>query len=284
MRLANAGGRAVLVVDDGVIDVATASGGSLPADPQLIYDHWDAVRALADRITSPHAPLDVQRLGVPVPRPRQIFAIGMNYAGHVAEAGVELPTFPPTFTKFPTCLTGPDATVQLPSAFVDWEVELVVVIGAHAYEVAEGAGWSHVAGLTVGQDLSERIVQTRPPAPQFSLGKSFPGFGPTGPWIVTPDELANPDDLALGCTLNGEEVQKGRTSDLIFGVDALINRLSSITPLLPGDLIFTGTPSGVGGTRTPPRFLAPGDELISTIEGIGTIHTHLIDRTLNHDL
>ena len=181
----------------------------------------------------------------------------MNYAAHAAEAGVEHPTFPPTFTKFPTCLTGPDATVELPSEFVDWEVELVVVIGRLAYEVAVGDGWRHVAGLTVGQDLSERIVQTRPPAPQFSLGKSFPGFGPIGPWVITPDELDDPDDLALGCTVNGEEVQKSRTSDLIFGVDALIHHLSSITPLLPGDLIFTGTPSGVGGTRTPPRSSPP---------------------------
>jgi 2-keto-4-pentenoate hydratase/2-oxohepta-3-ene-1,7-dioic acid hydratase in catechol pathway len=208
-----------------------------------------------------------------------VFAIGMNYAAHAAEAGIEAPEFPPTFTKFPTCLTGPDATVALPSAFVDWEVELVAVIGSAAYEVEVGKGWSHVAGLTVGQDLSERIVQTRPPAPQFSLGKSFPGFGPTGPWVITPDELDDPDDLALGCTVNGEEVQKSRTSDLIFGVDALVHLLSSITPLLPGDLIFTGTPSGVGGTRTPPRFLAPGDELVSTIEGLGTIHTHLVHRS-----
>ena len=119
-------------------------------------------------------------------------------------------------------------------------------------------------------------MQTRPPAPQFSLGKSFPGFGPIGPWVVTPDELDDPDDLELGCTVNGEEVQKSRTSDLIFGADALIHLLSSVTPLLPGDLIFTGTPAGVGGTRTPPRFLSPGDELVSTIEGIGTIRTGFI--------
>jgi 2-keto-4-pentenoate hydratase/2-oxohepta-3-ene-1,7-dioic acid hydratase in catechol pathway len=273
MRVANVDGRAVLVQDEGIVDIAAASNGSLPHDPQALYERWDEVRALAQRAPSCDAPLDPRRLLAPVPRPRQVFAIGMNYAAHAAEAGVEPPTFPPTFTKFPTCLTGPDAQVELPSEFVDWEVELVVVIARRAYEVAEGAGWSHVAGLTVGQDLSERIVQTRPPAPQFSLGKSFPGFGPTGPWIVTPDELENPDDLALGCAVNGEEVQKGRTSDLIFGVDALIHALSSITPLLPGDLIFTGTPSGIGGSRTPPRFLAPGDELVSTIEGVGTIHT-----------
>jgi 2,4-didehydro-3-deoxy-L-rhamnonate hydrolase len=279
MRVANADGRAVLVVDDGIVDIATASGGALPTDAQLLFEQWDDVRALADRVQGPEEPFEPSALQAPVPRPRQVFAIGMNYAAHAAEAGVEAPEFPPTFTKFPTCLTGPDATVALPSAFVDWEVELVAVIGSAAYEVEVGKGWSHVAGLTVGQDLSERIVQTRPPAPQFSLGKSFPGFGPTGPWVITPDELDDPDDLALGCTVNGEEVQKSRTSDLIFGVDALVHLLSSITPLLPGDLIFTGTPSGVGGTRTPPRFLAPGDELVSTIEGLGTIHTHLVHRS-----
>ena len=279
MRVANADGRAVLVVDDGIVDIATASAGALPTDAQLLYERWDDVRALADRAQGPEEPFELSALHAPVPRPRQVFAIGMNYAAHAAEAGVEAPEFPPTFTKFPTCLTGPDATVALPSAFVDWEVELVAVIGSAAYEVEVGKGWSHVAGLSVGQDLSERIVQTRPPAPQFSLGKSFPGFGPTGPWVITPDELDDPDDLALSCTVNGEEVQKSRTSDLIFGVDALIHLLSSIMPLLPGDLIFTGTPSGVGGTRTPPRFLTPGDELVSTIEGIGTIHTHLVDRS-----
>lgn len=279
MRVANVAGRSALVHQDGIVDIATASGGSLPHDPQALFDHWDEVRALADRVASADAPLDPRQLLAPVPRPRQVFAIGMNYAAHAAEAGTESPTFPPTFTKFPTCLTGPDATVELPGAFVDWEVELVVAIGRHAYEVAPGDGWAHVAGLMVGQDLSERAVQLRPPAPQFSLGKSFPGFGPIGPWIVTPDELDDRDDLAIECTLNGEEVQKSRTSDLIFGIDALVHLLSSITPLLPGDLIFTGTPSGVGGTRTPPRFLAPGDELVSTIEGIGALHTHLVERS-----
>jgi 2-keto-4-pentenoate hydratase/2-oxohepta-3-ene-1,7-dioic acid hydratase in catechol pathway len=279
MRIAVVDGRAVLVRGEGIVDVAAASGGALPSDPQRLYEQWDELRTLSERVTAATAPLEPDKLQAPVPRPRQVFAIGMNYAAHAAEADVEPPTFPPTFTKFPTCLTGPAATVALPSAFVDWEVELVVVIGRPAYEVAPGDGWRHVAGLTVGQDLSERVVQTRPPAPQFSLGKSFPGFGPIGPWVVTPDELDDPDDLALGCTVNGEEVQKSRTSDLIFGVDALVHALSSVTPMLPGDLIFTGTPSGVGGARTPPRFLAPGDALVSTIEGIGTIHTHLVARS-----
>jgi 2-keto-4-pentenoate hydratase/2-oxohepta-3-ene-1,7-dioic acid hydratase in catechol pathway len=273
MKLANHGGRLSLVVDEGIVDVAEASGGRFTPDPQSIYERWDEFVAWPAP-TVATAPLDRAALLAPVPRPRQVFAIGLNYAGHAAEAGQDVPGFPPTFTKFPTCLTGPDATVALPTQFVDWEVELVVVIGRRAYDVARGEGWSHIAGLTVGQDLSERIVQTRPPAPQFSLGKSFPGFGPIGPYVVTPDEIDHPDDLEIGCTLNGEEVQKSRTSDLVFGADALIHHLSSVTPLLPGDIIFTGTPAGVGGTRKPPRFLSPGDELVSTIEGVGTIVTN----------
>ena len=181
----------------------------------------------------------------------------------------------PTFTKFPSCITGPYATVELPSAGIDWEVELVVIIGRTAHDVAAADAWSHVAGLTVGQDLSNRAVQLRPPVPQFSLGKSFPGFGPMGPWLVTPDEFANPDDLALSCTLNGETMQDSRTSDLIFPVSALIECLSGIVTLMPGDVIFTDTPSGVGMARKPPRFLVPGDVLVSTIEGIGSITTTL---------
>jgi 2,4-didehydro-3-deoxy-L-rhamnonate hydrolase len=276
MRIANHDGRAVLAVGDGWADVAEASGGRFGPDPQALYETWDDVRRWAQGWDGPSRPLDPSGLRLPVPRPRQVFGIGLNYAAHAAEGGQPNPTFPPTFTKFPTCLTGPDAAVELPSEHVDWEVELVVVIGRAAHRVAEADGWDHVAGVTIGQDLSEREVQRRPPVPQFSLGKSFPGFGPTGPWVVTPDELADPDDLAISCSVNGEVVQDSRTSDLIFGVPALVERLSSIVTLLPGDLVFTGTPSGVGMARTPPRYLRPGDEVVSTIEGIGSLRTTLV--------
>jgi 2,4-didehydro-3-deoxy-L-rhamnonate hydrolase len=163
----------------------------------------------------------------------------------------------------------------LPSESVDWEVELVVVIGARAHRVAEANGWQHVAGLTVGQDVSERVVQYAA-GRQFSLGKSFPGFGPMGPWLVTPDELARPDDLALQCSVNGEIVQKSRTSDMVFSVSQLIAELSAILPLLPGDVIFTGTPEGVGVARQPPRFLKPGDLVESEIEGIGALRNRCV--------
>jgi 2-keto-4-pentenoate hydratase/2-oxohepta-3-ene-1,7-dioic acid hydratase in catechol pathway len=175
------------------------------------------------------------------------------------------------FTKFPTSVAGPDTVLELPTDTVDYEVELVAVVGRHAYRVPESAAWEHIAGLTVGQDISERTRQLVGPAPQFSLGKSFPGFSPTGPWIVTTDELAHPDNLGLGCSINGQVMQDGRTDELIFSVPGIVARLSAILPLLPGDLIFTGTPSGVGAARKPPVFLRDGDVLRSWVEGIGTI-------------
>jgi 2-keto-4-pentenoate hydratase/2-oxohepta-3-ene-1,7-dioic acid hydratase in catechol pathway len=133
-----------------------------------------------------------------------------------------------------------------------------------------------VAGLTVGQDLSERVSQLAGPAPQFGLGKSFAGFGPVGPWLVTPDEFENPDDLELGCSIDGEQVQKGRTSELIFSVPQLIEGLSRTVALLPGDVIFTGTPAGVGLGRNPQRFIQPGETLVSWVEGIGELRQSFI--------
>jgi 2,4-didehydro-3-deoxy-L-rhamnonate hydrolase len=274
MRIANVGGRLALITREGSVDVARAADGRFSADPADAYGRWQELREWAGGYAGPAEPLaDDVPLGPPSPTPRQVFAIGLNYARHARESGMDLPEFPATFTKFPTSLAAPDETVSLPSANVDWEVELVVVVGRTAHEVDAADGWAHVAGLTVGQDLSERRVQLRPPVPQFSLGKSYPGFAPIGPVLVTPDELDDPDDLEISCTLNGEQVQHARTSDLVFSVPELISQLSSVVRLLPGDLIFTGTPSGIGAARKPPRFLAPGDELQSTIEGIGTLRT-----------
>jgi 2,4-diketo-3-deoxy-L-fuconate hydrolase len=210
-------------------------------------------------------------LGAPSPEPRQVFAIGLNYLDHVAEAGLAVPEEPAVFTKYVSSFTGPYAEVELPPDTVDWEVELVVVIGRIARRVAAADAWDYVAGLSVGQDLSERGLQFAGSPAQFSLAKSFPDFSPVGPVLVTPDELENPMDLELGCWLNGEQVQKARTSQLVFAVDALIEKLSRVTTLFPGDVIFTGTPAGVGAVRTPPRFLSPGDEIVSYVEGIGEI-------------
>lgn len=276
MRFGNLDGRAVLITDDGAIDVHTASDGRFGPSPAECYEQWADLRAWAATADAAPSPFDQTKLGAPSPAPRQSIGIGLNYAKHAAEGGIPVPEYPTTFTKFPSCLVGPNEPVALPSAGVDWEVELVVIIGALARKVSRADGWDYVAGLTVGQDLSERKVQMRPPVPQFNLGKSFPGFGPTGPWLVTHDELPNPDDLALSCAVNGETMQDSRTSDLIFSVPVLIEELSGIITLHPGDVIFTGTPEGVGMARKPPRFLAPGDEIVSTIEGIGSMTTRLV--------
>ncbi len=279
MRIANVSGRLTVITGVGGVDVARASGGHFAADVSGVFDQWDQFRAWATGLepeqVDPEHQVQVQdaQLGAPSPTPRQVFAIGLNYRDHAAEAGFDLPAdLPPTFTKFPTCISAPHIGVHLPSDQVDWEVELAAVIARRADRVSADRAWDHVAGLTVGQDFSERRVQMVGPVPQFSLGKSYPGFGPLGPCLVTADELADRNDLALECTVNGEQVQKGRTSQMIFSVAELIARLSAICPLLPGDVIFTGTPAGVGMARTPPRYLCPGDQLVSTIEGIGSLH------------
>jgi 2,4-didehydro-3-deoxy-L-rhamnonate hydrolase len=272
LRIANLEGRLTVVTKRGAVDVETRSGGQFAADPGSVYARWDEFRSWAAAVSDDDgAPFAIEDLGAPSPCPRQVFAVGLNYAPHAAEAGLAMPTDPLVFTKFPSCITGPYADVALPTEIVDWEVELVAVIGRTASNVSAHDAWSHVAGLTVGQDLSEREVQARGPAPQFSLGKSFPGFGPTGPWLVTVDEFADPDDLGIECAIDGEVVQQARTGDLLFTVPALIAYISAICPLLPGDIVFTGTPDGTGAGRSPQRFLRPGEVLTSGIEGIGVM-------------
>lgn len=276
MRIANLSGRLALITADGTaaIDVATSSDGRYGPDPQTVYDRWaDFLGWARDADLSGAASFAVDDLGAPAPRPAQVLAIGLNYREHAAESGFEVPDAPTVmFTKWASCLTGPVTDVVLPDGgHTDWEVELVAVIGARAERVSEANAWDHVAGLTVGQDLSERITQSAGPAPQFSLGKSLPGFGPMGPWLVTTDELADRDDLELGCSINGEQVQKGRTGELIFSVPAMVSKLSHKLPLLPGDVLFTGTPAGVGMGREPQRFLQSGDELVSYVSGIGEL-------------
>jgi 2,4-diketo-3-deoxy-L-fuconate hydrolase len=274
MRIANLSGRLVLLHDGRALDVETASGRAFSSDPQAIYPRWADFLAWAQTADLEAAePYDDAKLGAPAPRPAQVFAMGLNYALHAREAGYELPEMPLVFTKFPSCITGPNAVVAVATDRVDWEVELVAVIGRRAHKVSPDDAWSYVAGVTVGQDISARDVQMRGAPPQFSLGKSFPGFGPTGPWLVTPDELPNRDDLEIGCAVNGEQRQLDRTASLMFDVRNTIAGISEICPLLPGDLVFTGTPSGVGNRMDPPTYLKPGDALVSTIEGIGSITT-----------
>jgi 2-keto-4-pentenoate hydratase/2-oxohepta-3-ene-1,7-dioic acid hydratase in catechol pathway len=282
VRFATISGRFHQVISPGrVVDLNIASRGQLPADPQQAYQRWQEILNFAATI-DPTAGYEVadEGFGNPVPNPRQVFAIGLNYADHAAESSFSVPESPPVFTKFVSSLAGPFGEIVIPPGHVDWEVELVVVIGKDAHRVSADSAWSHVAGVTVGQDISERVLQGVGPAPQFSLGKSHPGFGPIGPVLVTPDELPDRDDLELGCLINGEQMQKGHTRDMVFPVPELIARLSAVTPLLPGDVIFTGTPAGVGIGRTPPRWLQAGEELVSYVRGIGEMRHRLVDHQL----
>ena len=278
MRIVNVSGRLVLMDASGAgLDVGKASDGHFPSDPQAIFAQWDEFRDwAASAASTADFAVDPAELGAPTPAPRQIFAIGLNYDDHVSESKMGRPDSPTVFTKFPSSITGPNSSVELPSGNVDWEVELVVAIGRLGRDVPEADAWAHVAGLTVGQDLSERVVQLAGPVPQFSLGKSYPGFAPLGPALVTVDEFDHPDDLELGCRLGDEVLQLGRTRDLIFSVPELIARLSAVCPLLPGDIIFTGTPSGVGNARHPKRFLPPGGVLVSHVEGIGELRNEMV--------
>jgi len=279
MRLANVRERLCVADERGAVDAERASSRVFSPDLQAVFERWAEfvawVAEEGDQISATTAsPYDESDLSAPVPSPRQVFAIGLNYREHAAEAGLTLPEgHPVVFAKFASSIAGPGAVVQLPSQAVDYETELVVVIGRRAHRVERESAWSHVAGLTLGQDLSEREVQFRGPTPQFSLGKSYPGFSPIGPVLVTPEEFGDPDNIALGCTLNGEEMQKGRTSDLVFSIPELIESLSAIVPLLPGDLIFTGTPAGIGWARDPQVVLKPGDTLITHAEVIGEMTT-----------
>ncbi|MCU1476408.1 MAG: fumarylacetoacetate hydrolase family protein [Subtercola sp.] len=274
MRILNVEGRLSIESGDGVVDVNAASGGKFSAAPQEIYERWDEfLEWAAHADLADHSPLGDRAIGSPVPQPRQIFAIGLNYRAHADESGFARPSaHPPIFTKFVSSITGPNETVAIPAgANVDWEVELVAVIGRQAKNVVAADAWSHIAGLTIGQDISDRVLQMASPAPQFSLGKSLPGFTPIGPRLVTVDEFADPDDLGLGCAINGDQMQEGRTSQLIFSVPQLVEYISARLILYPGDVIFTGTPSGVGLGQTPPRYLRDGDELVSWIDGIGSM-------------
>ncbi|MGH3284580.1 MAG: fumarylacetoacetate hydrolase family protein [Streptosporangiaceae bacterium] len=279
MRLAVINSRLALVGERGAVDVAAVSAGKFSPDPQAIYQQWAQFSAWytansATILTAEAIRYTAAELDAPVPEPRQVFAIGMNYRAHAAEAGLRTPDSDPVvFAKFPSSITGPAAIVELPSEAVDYEAELVVVIGERAHRVGRRDAWAHVAGLTLGQDLSERLVQFRGPTPQFSLGKSFAGFSPIGPVLVTPDEFADPDNIEIGCALNGQQMQKGRTDDLIFTVPRLIESLSAVVPLLPGDLIFTGTPAGIGWARDPKVLLRPGDRLVTHAEVIGEMTT-----------
>ncbi|WNC95511.1 fumarylacetoacetate hydrolase family protein (plasmid) [Paraburkholderia sp. FT54] len=210
------------------------------------------------------------RLGAPLAAVRQIVAIGLNYLAHANEAGLPVPAEPVVFQKSTSSISGPDDEVILPpgSEKTDWEIELGVVIGSVARRVDKSSAYAHIAAYCMVNDISERAWQIDR-AGQWGKGKSFDTFTPIGPWLVTGSEV-DPNALTLSLKVNGEIRQQGDTSDLIFDVGTLVSYVSQFMTLMPGDLIITGTPSGVGLGMKPPRFLAAGDVIDMTITGLGT--------------
>jgi len=234
----------------------------------LSFQLLDRLRQ-ADSATLPLLPAEA-RIGAPLSRTGHFIAIGLNYADHAAEGNVQPPPEPIIFTKAPNCLSGPNDPIPLPrgSERSDWEVELAVIIGERCYEVDEADALSKVFGYAVCNDVSERHFQMER-AGQWLKGKSSPGFGPLGPWIVTADEIADPQHLPLFLELNGERMQDGNTAEMIFSVAYLIAYASRFFALEPGDIITTGTPAGVGMGKKPPRYLKAGDQLRLGVSGLG---------------
>jgi 2-keto-4-pentenoate hydratase/2-oxohepta-3-ene-1,7-dioic acid hydratase in catechol pathway len=221
--------------------------------------------------TYPAYKLSDLRLHAPLANPPRIFAIGLNYREHAIEAKLPFPEFPVVFFKLQTAIIGAGEAIVLPknSSEPDYEVELAFVIGKGGYRIPASAWREHVYGYTIVNDVSARDIQRS--TSQWSMAKSFPTFCPMGPSIVTADEIADPHALKLSLSIDGEVLQSSTTSDLIFKIPALIEYLSSITPLLPGDIVSTGTPSGVGMGRNPKRWLKPGETVTATIENLGSL-------------
>lgn len=270
-RLANIDNRAVLVDDTHFYDVATISDGALGPDPMAAIADVATLHTLAASLASiePTGALAGSVLGPPIPRPRNSFGIGLNYRSHVAEADMEVPKVPLVFTKFPSCIVGPTADVELRSEAADYEAELVVVIGRAGRDIDPANSWDHVAGVMAGQDISDRALQFAAKPPHFDLGKSRDTYGPTGPWLTSTDLLKDRDGVQITCDVNGERRQEDSSASLIFSVPELVAYISTIATLAPGDIIFTGTPEGVGVAQG--NFLKPGDVVTTTISGVGTL-------------
>ncbi len=270
-RLANVGGRGALVDGDHYYDLEELADGALRPDPMAALTSPDLLAELAAGLggRQPTGLLTGATLGPPVPRPRNSYGVGLNYRSHAEEASMEIPDVPLVFTKFPSCITGPFDEVRLRSDRCDYEGELVVVVGPGGADIDPADAWDHVVGLTIGQDVSDRHAQFMTQPPQFNLGKSFDTFGPIGPVVASPDCFDDPDDLTLTTHVNGEARQDDRTSNMVFPVADLVAFLSRITTLATGDIIFTGTPDGIGAAQG--LFLADGDVITTTIDGIGTM-------------
>jgi 2-keto-4-pentenoate hydratase/2-oxohepta-3-ene-1,7-dioic acid hydratase in catechol pathway len=266
-----------VLTDAGVIDLPAASGGALPVDMLTLLQGGEAALRQAKEAAAKGqaVPLAQVRLLAPVPRPGKIIGIGLNYADHAAEGGREKPKYPMIFTKAVSAVIGDGEPIRIPrvTQMVDFEGELAVVIGKRAKDVSPENALDYVAGYTICNDVSGRDYQQRSSP---TAGKSFDTFAPLGPAIVTRDEVPDPHVLDIRTVVSGEEMQHSNTRHLIFNVNYLIDYLSHIFPLEPGDVISTGTPAGVGLLRTPPRFLRPDDTVRIEVEKVGALQNPVV--------
>ena len=270
-KLANIEGRAALVEGDNYYDLETISNGKFNNDTSNALTNLVGLSELSEDLSKsePSGLLHDIKIDAPISAPKNCYAVGLNYRNHAEEAGMDIPSVPMVFTKHTTCLVGPNSTIEMRSDHVDYEAELVVVIGKSGKDIQKDNAWDHVAGLCAGQDISDRTVQFSSNPPQFNLGKSFDTFGPMGPYLVSPDGLQDKESLEIECKVNQEVRQKDNTNDLIFDVPSIISYISEIVTLNTGDVIFTGTPGGVGVMEG--KFLKEGDVLRTSIEGIGVL-------------
>ena len=275
-KLGNIDGRSALVRNNDYYDLETISDGEVSSIGIEAIQFEDLLSDLYSKLDSFEATgnIDDVTLSAPITSSINCFAVGLNYRNHAEESGMEIPAFPMIFTKHTSCIVGPFDNVEMRSDIVDYEAEMVVVIGKGGKDISKDDAWSHVAGITVGQDISDRSVQFHATPPQFNLGKSFDTFGPIGPILVSHDEVDDKESLKLTCSVNDELRQDDNTNDLIFDVPYLISYISEFITLNTGDLIFTGTPAGVGATQG--KLLKDGDMLSTSIEGIGTINNKMV--------
>lgn len=256
---------------------ARAASEAMEFAAQLPGVVWDGLDGQSSVLYRP----EQVRLLAPVPRPPKVICLGLNYRDHAAESGMPVPQEPILFSKYATAVIGPEAPVRLPptSQEVDYEAELVFVIGKGGRALSEADALSHVAGYTCGNDVSARDYQLRRGGGQWMVGKTFDTFAPTGPALVTPDEIGDPHQLGIRCLVNGETLQNGNTNQLIFSVPQTVAYLSHVFTLEPGDVIFTGTPPGVGFARKPTVFLKPGDVVEIQIDKIGVLRNPVVAGT-----
>ena len=276
---ANINNRSALVQGEAFFDLSTITNGDVSSDPMKAIQNSDLLHHYATQLDDYESSglIAEANVSAPIPQPRNSFGVGLNYQLHVEEAASKTPNTPMVFTKFPSSICGPTDDVIMRSDECDYEGELLVVIGKDGKDIPNEEAWSHVLGLSIGQDFSDRGIQYKDQPAQFNLGKSFDTFGPTGPYLVSTDSFADPNDLQIVTTVNGEVRQNDRTSNMIFDIATLISYISSITSLAAGDIIFSGTPEGVGFRNG--SFLKDGDIVETTIEGIGTMRNRCVRGT-----